>query len=130
MPESAWRTPAPLAAARAGGSKELVSVLAGGLRPAVRCWDRRTQEQGGFSMEPTKFDRRKLLTGGAALAGGTVALGLAGTERCLEAAAPGGVTSGTTIAASDHNAVVDTTAGKVRGFTRNGIQTFSSVFQV
>ena len=78
-------------------------------------------------MEPTKFDRRKLFTGGAALAGGTMALGLAGTERSLKAAAAGGVPSGTMIAASDHNAVVDTTAGKVRGFTRNGIQTFKGI---
>jgi hypothetical protein len=82
-----------------------------------------TQKQGGFSMEPTKFDRRKLFTGGAALAGGTMALSLAGTERSSKAAAAGGVTSGTMIAASDHNAVVDTSAGKVRGFTRNGIPT-------
>jgi para-nitrobenzyl esterase len=71
------------------------------------------------------FDRRRLLKGASALAGGGMALTLAGTGHSAPAA-PGGE-PGTLIAASDRNAVVETTAGKVRGFTRNGIQTFKGV---
>ncbi len=33
----------------------------------------------------------------------------------------------TTIVASNENAIVETTAGKVRGFTRNGIDTFLGI---
>ena len=72
-----------------------------------------------------RFDRRKLFTGAAALAGGA-AFGLAETgcsSRSVEAGAP----AGAIIVASDRNAVVDTTAGKVRGFTRNGIHTFKGI---
>jgi hypothetical protein len=60
-------------------------------------------------MERTQgFDRRKLLTGAAALAGGTVAVNLVATECSRTVEAAGEV--GTIIAASDHNAVVETTA--------------------
>jgi para-nitrobenzyl esterase len=77
-------------------------------------------------MEPIKrFDRRKLFTGAAALAGGAVAVNLAGTG--CSSTAEAGSTTGTILVAGDHNAVVDTTAGKVRGFTRNGIQTFKGI---
>jgi len=81
-------------------------------------------------MEPKKdrrFDRRKFFTGAAALAGGTAALNLAGTGCSSRTAEAGGETGGTVILASDHNAIVETTAGRVRGFTRNGIQTFKGI---
>src|SRR5580700_650856 len=72
-----------------------------------------------------RFDRRKLFSGAAAMAGGAAALGLAETgcsSRSAEAAS-----LATSIVASDKNAVVNTTAGKVRGFTRNGIHTFKGI---
>ncbi len=77
-----------------------------------------------MSAIPVRFDRRKLLSG-AALAGGAAALGL--TETGCSSSSAEAATSGTLIVASDKNAVVDTTAGKVRGFTRNGIYTFKGV---
>jgi para-nitrobenzyl esterase len=71
-----------------------------------------------------RFDRRRLFTGAAALAGGAAALAGAGcSSKSAEASAP----AGAIIVASDRNAVVDTTSGKVRGFTRNGIQTFKGI---
>lgn len=65
-----------------------------------------------------RFDRRTLFTGAAALG----IAGAAGFPEFAEAAAPDGL-----IVASDKNAVVNTTAGKVRGFTRNGIHTFKGI---
>jgi para-nitrobenzyl esterase len=72
-----------------------------------------------------RFDRRRLFSGAAAIAGGAAALELGGigcSSRSVEAATPSG-----SIVASDKNAVVNTTAGKVRGFTRNGIHTFKGI---
>jgi para-nitrobenzyl esterase len=63
--------------------------------------------------------------GAAALAGSTAAIAVGcgkSTSETMAAAA-----CDTTIVASDSNAVVDTTAGKVWGFTRNGIQTFKGI---
>jgi para-nitrobenzyl esterase len=71
--------------------------------------------------------RRTWLKGAAALAGGTAVTvfetGCATQSGSVAAAG----SCQTTIAASDSNAVVETTAGKVRGFTRNGIHTFKGV---
>ena len=64
-----------------------------------------------------KFDRRKLIGAAAAMAGAS-ALELSGTETAAHH---------TGIVASDKNAVVDTGAGKVRGFTRNGIHAFKGI---
>ena len=71
------------------------------------------------------FSRRALMEGAAALAGGTAALAVGCRPSTSDngAVAPGE----TTIVASDSNAVVQTTAGKVWGFTRNGIQTFKGI---
>lgn len=68
-----------------------------------------------------KFDRRKLISGAAAMAGAS-ALELSGAARSAGTPPPH-----TGIVASDKNAVVETTAGKVRGFTRNGIQTYKGI---
>ena len=72
-----------------------------------------------------RFNRRKLFSGAAAMAGGAAALELAATG-CSSKSAEAAVASAS-IVASDKNAVVDTTAGKVRGFTRNGIHTFKGI---
>ena len=68
------------------------------------------------------MDRRTMFRGAAALAGGALALDV--TE---SAAAPAAAGSTAGLVASDRNAVVETTAGKIRGFTRNGIFTFKGV---
>jgi len=78
-----------------------------------------------MSMIDRRFNRRKLFSGAAATAGGAAALELAGigcSSKSVEAATPGG-----SIVVSDRNAVVSTTAGKVRGFTRSGIHTFKGI---
>jgi para-nitrobenzyl esterase len=72
-----------------------------------------------------RFDRRRLLTG-AMWSGGAAALVLTQTG-CTTSTTEAGSTSSAIIVASDRNAVVDTTAGKVRGFTRNGIHTFKGI---
>lgn len=73
---------------------------------------------------PTRLDRRAFFTGGAAsLAVGTAAMletGCAPENSATAAAGP-------LIVVADGNAVVDTTAGKVRGFTSRGIQTFKGI---
>src|ERR1051326_2337245 len=71
-----------------------------------------------------RFNRRELFGRAATTAGGAAVLGL-GTgcsSKSAEAAPPAGST-----VASDQNAVVNTTAGKVRGFTRSGIHTFKGI---
>ena len=72
------------------------------------------------------MNRRNFVTGGAAIAGIASAGclietgGASGTQASTGSSAP-------LLIASDRNAVVETTAGKVRGFTRNGIHTFKGV---
>jgi len=71
-----------------------------------------------MKMMDRRFDRRRLFRGAAML-------GLAGagsSSKSVEAATLSG-----SIVASDKNAVVNTVAGKVRGFTRNGIHTFKGI---
>jgi para-nitrobenzyl esterase len=73
-----------------------------------------------------RIDRRRLLTG-AAWTGGAAALALTQTGCTTSITEAGGAPAGAIIVASDHNAVVETGAGKVRGFSRNGIQTFKGI---
>ena len=79
--------------------------------------------------KPDTFGRRTLFKRGAALAGGVVASGLVQTGCSSETAARSATndSSGPIIVASDRNAVVETTTGKVRGFTRNGIHIFKGI---
>src|SRR5690242_19515382 len=80
----------------------------------------------------SQVDRRALLKGAASLAGGAAGLALlpdlAGEASKLNAAAKTGTAGAPPlILASDSNAIAETTAGKVRGYTRNGIYTFKGI---
>ena len=69
------------------------------------------------------ISRRTCLVGAAALVGVGTALGssVAGTRESL------GSNSNSVLVASRDNAVVPTTGGQVRGYTRNGIYTFKGI---
>ncbi len=75
--------------------------------------------------------RRSLLQGAVALAGSSMLPAMAvqvfAADAKPAAVAPPPGTANTIIVASDSNAIVETTAGKVRGFTRNGINTFLGI---
>ena len=71
-----------------------------------------------------EFDRRTLFRGAAALAGGTSLLTV-GCGTANESVAAAG--SQPAIAVSGASPVVETTAGKVRGFTRGEIHTFKGI---
>jgi para-nitrobenzyl esterase len=74
--------------------------------------------------------RRDLLRGAAATAAGIAAsavIPFRAAATPTDGAAPKLEYCNTLIVGSNENAVVETTAGKVRGFTRNGIQTFLGI---
>jgi para-nitrobenzyl esterase len=75
--------------------------------------------------------RRSLLQGAVALAGSsmlsTVAVQVSAADAKPALVPPPPGTANTIIVGSDSNAIVETTAGKVRGFTRNGINTFLGI---
>jgi len=73
-----------------------------------------------------RFDRRSLFKGAATLAGGTAAYALLETG-CSSENNSALASTGPMIVALDGNAVVETTAGRVRGFTKNGIHTFKGI---
>ena len=85
--------------------------------------------------EPGRIDavtirRRSLIKGAAALAGAAAASALQPVSAAADPRSAQPSTLGvcnTLINASNENAIVETSAGKVRGFTRNGINTFLGI---
>jgi para-nitrobenzyl esterase len=88
--------------------------------------------------EPLLIDRRGWIKAAASLAGGSAvgAVALTQSEEALASVASPPPPSQTAAAksaasriiiASDSNAIAETMAGKVRGFTRNGIHTFKGI---
>ena len=81
-------------------------------------------------IETVTIRRRSLIKGAAALAGAAAASVLQPVSAAAEPRSTQPSTAGvcnTLINASNENAIVETSAGKVRGFTRNGINTFLGI---
>jgi para-nitrobenzyl esterase len=84
-------------------------------------------------MTNSKLTRRTLIQSATVLAGTAAANLLPGlTENAKASAAPPPVTpqgnaAGPTIAASSETNVVETSEGKIRGYSRNGIHTFKGI---
>ena len=76
--------------------------------------------------DQTRIGRRTFFARGSVLAGGATAASLIDTGCTTKTEASSG-TSAPIILAGDANAVVETTAGKVHGFARNGIRTFKGI---
>ncbi len=80
--------------------------------------------------DPTALGRRELLKSAAAAIGVSCAVTISPISAAENSKNTAGVSStvcNTSIVASNENAIVETTAGKVRGFTRNGINTFLGI---
>ena len=80
----------------------------------------------------TPISRRRLISDGTRLAGSAAALCLVpraavGRADATTNANTPSVDGAPSVLASDYNAVVETTAGKIRGFSRSGIHTFKGV---
>ena len=74
--------------------------------------------------------RRDLLKGAAVSAAGvaaSAAIPFRGASAATNGSTPKLEYCNTSIVASNENAIIETTAGKVRGFTRNGISTFKGI---
>ena len=81
-------------------------------------------------IETVTIRRRSLIKGAAALAGAAAASVLQPVSAAAEPRTTQPSTAGvcnTLINASNENAIVETSAGKVRGFARNGINTFLGI---
>ena len=93
----------------------------------------RKTKKGNLALEKlapaSLISRRALISGGAVLAGGTVAAALLPpiSARGLAGAAAVPAMNGDPVVASDKRAIVETSAGNVRGYTRNGIYTFKGI---
>lgn len=87
-------------------------------------------DQNDHAQRPTLVHRRAVLSGAAALTGAAAAASLVSPLPAF--AASGSVASSTPgtpgpVVASDTKAVVETTAGKVRGFISGGVHTFRGI---
>lgn len=76
---------------------------------------------------PNSINRRTLLKGTATLAGSALLPLSLQAEAKTKAPKTVAQSCDTVIAAGDTKAIVETTAGKVRGFVRNGIHTFKGI---
>ena len=102
---------------------------------------KRAVENRGIELEASSHPlgravgRRSMLQSIATLAGCSIlpaleakgAAGQTSSKPAGENSAPPPGTANTIIRASESNAVVETNSGKVRGFTRNGINTFLGI---
>ncbi len=86
----------------------------------------RHDDRHDFAASATPIGRRALLTGAAGVAGAALASPVSALAAPVPAA-PAAPAAAGLVVASDGQAVVETTAGKVRGFTSGGIVTFRGI---